>query len=81
MPFMRYGRMPEEMVRMFERMVARGLEREGPFIVDVTVHAHIFGRPAGDWVFERIAGLAASNRDLWTGTRLELARHFANTVR
>jgi hypothetical protein len=74
MPFMRYGRMPETMLQMFEGIVARGLERErGPFIVDVTVHAHIFGRPGGAWVFERIAQLTAGNRDLWTGTRAEMA--------
>jgi hypothetical protein len=77
MPFMRYGRMPETMLQMFERMVARGLERgREPFIVDVTVHAHIFGRPAGDWVVERIAESTATNSALWTGTRAELAEHF-----
>ena len=77
MPFMRYGRMPETMLEMFEGIVARGLERErGPFIVDVTVHAHIFGRPGGAWVFERIAELTAGNSALWTGTRGEMAEYF-----
>jgi len=76
MPFMRYGRMPETMLQMFEGLVARGLEHEpGAFIVDVTVHAHIFGRPGGAWVFERIAQLTAANRDLWTGTRAEMAEY------
>jgi len=82
MPFMRYGRMPETMLEMFEGIVARGLEREpGPFIVDVTVHAHIFGRPGGAWVFERIAELTAGNRDLWTGTRAEMAEHVLRAMK
>jgi peptidoglycan/xylan/chitin deacetylase (PgdA/CDA1 family) len=81
MPFMRYGRMPETMLQMFEGIVARGLEREpGPFIVDVTVHAHIFGRPGEAWVFERIAQLTAGNRELWTGTRAEMAEHMLEVL-
>ena len=76
MPFMRYGRVPESMLAMFENIVARGLAREpGPFIVDVTVHAHIFGRPGGVWVVDRIAEIVAGSRELWTGTRAEMAAH------
>lgn len=82
MPFMRYGRMPETMLEMYEGIVARGLERErGPFIVDVTVHAHIFGRPGEAWVFERIAELTAGNRNLWTGTRAEMADYILTVVK
>ena len=74
MPSMRYGRTPQTMVETFEGIVSRGLERErGPFIVDVTVHAHIFGRPGGAWAFERIAELTAGNPALWSGTRAEMA--------
>ena len=81
MPFMRYGRMPESMLEMFEGIVTRGLARgREPFIVDVTVHAHIFGRPGGAWVFERIAELTAKNRELWTGTRGEMAEYFLESV-
>jgi len=76
MPFMRYGRVPEAMLTMFENIVARGIAHEpGPFIVDVTVHAHIFGRPGGVWVVDRIAEIVAGSRDLWTGTRAEMASH------
>ncbi len=76
MPFMRYGRVPEAMLTMFEDIVARGSAREpGPFIVDVTVHAHIFGRPGGVWVVDRIAEIVAGSRELWTGTRAEMASH------
>jgi peptidoglycan/xylan/chitin deacetylase (PgdA/CDA1 family) len=76
MPSLRYGRMPETMLTMFEGIVARALAREaGPFIVDVTVHAHIFGRPGGVWVVERIAEIVAGARELWTGTRSQMATH------
>ena len=76
MPSMRYGRLPETMVSVFEEIVARNLAREpGPFIVDVTVHAHIAGRPSSVWAFERIAEITAASSEFWTGTRAEMAAH------
>ena len=76
MPSMRYGRLPDTMVGVFDEIVARNLVAEpAPFIVDVTVHAHIAGRPGMAWAFERIAEITAGSSELWTGTRAEVAAH------
>ena len=62
MPFM-LRRMPEPCAD-YEGIVERDCRERGPFIVDVTVHAHSSaGRVSV--VFERIAELTAGKRDLW----------------
>ena len=62
------------MLETFEEHLKRIEERrEGPIIVDVTSHAHIFGRPHGAYFYEKIVETAASRRDVWIATRLEIA--------
>lgn len=74
MPSMKYGHPPRAMVETFEEHLARIAERrEGPVIVDVTSHAHIFGRPHGAYHYERIIRTAASTPDIWIATRAEIA--------
>ena len=48
----RYGQEPDAFPRLFEKIVA-GWPRLGarPGCIDVTVHAHVFGRPAGALAF------------------------------
>jgi len=74
MSYMRYGTEPKAMLATFEehleRVIARG---EGPVLIDVNAHAHIFGRPNAAWVVERIAEIAAGTREVWVGTRAEIA--------
>jgi peptidoglycan/xylan/chitin deacetylase (PgdA/CDA1 family) len=74
MPSMKYGHPPRAMVETFEEHLARIAERrEGPVIVDVTSHAHIFGRPHGAYHYEKIIRIAASTPDIWIATRAEIA--------
>lgn len=57
----RYGAEPEAFTRILERLLA-GWPRLGgrPGTIDVTVHAHVFGRPAGALAFA--AALSAARR-------------------
>ena len=74
MPSMKYGNPPRMMLETFEEHLNRIAERhEGPVIIDVTAHAHIFGRPHGAHYYEKIVQAAAGNRDIWIATRLEIA--------
>jgi len=76
MPFMKYGNAPQMMLQSFEENVAIARERgDGPAIIDVTSHAHIFGRPRGAHYYEKIIAQAAAAPDIWIGTRAEIAGH------
>ena len=44
-------------------------------MIDVTMHAHIFGHPRGAWYFEEIVKQAVKATDIWVGTRAEIAEH------
>jgi hypothetical protein len=74
MPFMKYGNPPELMRRSFDENLALGRDdRSGPVMIDVTVHAHIFGRPRGAYIFGEIVREATGSPDVWVATRLEVA--------
>lgn len=74
MPSMKYGNPPRVMLETFEEQLKRIAERrEGPVIIDVTSHAHIFGRPRGAYYYEKIVQTAASAREIWIATRLDIA--------
>ncbi len=76
MPYMKYGNPPRAMFETFREHLERILEREQrASIIDVTVHAHIFGRPHGAWFFEKIVESAAAVPEAWLATRLEVANH------
>jgi len=74
MPFMKYGNPPELMRRSFEENLAIARESDAsPCVIDVTVHAHIFGHPRGANSFRQIVAQAASAEDVWVPTRAEMA--------
>ena len=76
MPSMKYGAPPRRMLETFEEVLKRVEEqRESPVIIDVTTHAHIFGRPQGAYFHDKIIETAASSSDIWIGTRNEIAEH------
>ena len=75
MPFMKYGNPPELMVESFKQNLEIARHHGNTCIIDVTSHAHIFGRPRGAYFYEQIIQLAASSPDVWVGTRLEIAQH------
>jgi hypothetical protein len=73
---MRFGRSPRQFVEAFDDQLTRALsdEREA-LIIDVTAHAHVYGRPSGAWAFEEIIGRVRARGDVWVATRAEIARH------
>jgi peptidoglycan/xylan/chitin deacetylase (PgdA/CDA1 family) len=76
MPSMKYGNPPRMMVESFDEVLAIArVKKSGPSMIDVTSHAHIFGRPRGAWHYEKIIERAASAPDVWIGTRAEIADH------
>jgi len=76
MPFMKYGNPPKLMLESFEENLTVARERgNGPVMIDVTSHAHIFGRPRGAYFYEKIIERAATAPDVWIGTRAEIADH------
>jgi hypothetical protein len=75
MPFMKYGNPPKLMLESFNENVKIARARKELAIIDVTMHAHIFGHSRGAWYFEEIVKQAAKAPDIWVGTRAEIAEH------
>jgi peptidoglycan/xylan/chitin deacetylase (PgdA/CDA1 family) len=67
---MRFGRTPEQFVQMFtttlDKLLASSRET---LILDVIVHGHCYGRPAGAWAFEEIVKRCNQEKELWVTTR------------
>ena len=74
MPFMKYGNAPKAMLESFEENLVIAREaKDRPSVIDVTVHAHIFGRPRGAYYLEKIIGEAAAANDVWVARRIDIA--------
>jgi len=67
---MRFGRTPEQFVQMFattlDKLLASSRET---LILDVIVHGHCYGRPAGAWALEEMIKRCTQEKDLWVTTR------------
>jgi peptidoglycan/xylan/chitin deacetylase (PgdA/CDA1 family) len=73
---MRFGRSPGQYVALFEEALGEMLRRDDEAVmIDVTAHAHVYGRPAGAWAFEAIAANVAKRDDIWLAARDEIAAH------
>jgi peptidoglycan/xylan/chitin deacetylase (PgdA/CDA1 family) len=73
---MRFGRPPGHYVDLFDEALGHMLERDDEAaMIDVTVHAHVYGRPAGAWAFEAIAAKVSAMERVWLATRGEIAAH------
>ena len=72
----RYGNSPGSLVEHF-REVLEGIRRtdDAPFMLDVTAHTHVFGRPAGAWAYGAMMKIALDCSDIWIGTRREIAQY------
>jgi peptidoglycan/xylan/chitin deacetylase (PgdA/CDA1 family) len=71
----RYGHSPRSFLEAFHDAFDAIYSSGGDgFYMDVTVHAHVFGRPHAAWVFREIAEHVAGFSDVWVPTRLELAQ-------
>jgi peptidoglycan/xylan/chitin deacetylase (PgdA/CDA1 family) len=72
----RYGNNARALLQQFEDTLAACLTREtGPMFFDATLHTHVYGRPAGAWVFDEMMKQAAATPDIWIGTREEATKH------
>ncbi|MBM3606884.1 MAG: hypothetical protein FJX29_00310 [Alphaproteobacteria bacterium] len=72
----RYGNSPSSLVDHFEDLLEGTAEADRePFMLDVTAHTHVFGRPAGAWAFDAMMKLAQDRDDVWITTRREIADH------
>ena len=81
MAFMKYGNPPRLMLESFDENLAVARERgNGPSMIDVTAHAHIFGRPRGAYYYEKIVERATAAPDVWVATRAEIADHVLSTA-
>lgn len=73
---MRFGRSPEQFVHIFmstlNKLLASGRET---LILDVIVHGHCYGRPAGAWAFEEIVKRCSQQEGLWLTTRGEIFKY------
>ena len=75
---MRFGRSPRQYVESFDELVSHALAGEtDAMIVDITAHAHVYGRPSGAWALEAIARKVMWRDDVWLATRGEIAAHVA----
>ena len=72
---MRFSRSPQQFVDNFDDVLAHALDEEEALMIDVTAHAHMYGRPFATWAYEAIARKVAARDDLWVGTKAEMAAH------
>jgi peptidoglycan/xylan/chitin deacetylase (PgdA/CDA1 family) len=73
---MRFGRSPSQFVALFDEAIAHMLTDDAEAVMlDVTAHAHVYGRPTGAWAFEAIAAKVGAMTDVWVATRAEIAAH------
>jgi hypothetical protein len=78
---MRFGRSPRQFVDLFDDLLAHVLGgEEEALMIDVTAHAHVYGRPAGAWAMETIARQVKARDDVWIATRHQLAEHVRKAV-
>ena len=73
---MRFGRSPGQYVELFDEALSQMLADDSEAVmIDVTAHAHVYGRPAGAWAFAAIAAKVGARDDIWLATRGEMAAH------
>jgi len=74
--YVRHGNPPRAMLDVFEDTFERLTTREERATsLDVTVHAHVFGRPSGAWVYDRILERVMGDSRVWVATRSQIADH------
>jgi hypothetical protein len=80
--YIRYGNEPEAFTRILEKILAGWPRLESaPACLDMTVHAHVFGRPYGAIEFMNSLEVARRYEDrAWLTTHRLLAEMFAAEV-
>jgi hypothetical protein len=79
--YIRYGNEPEAFTRVLQRILENVDSIPGkPFCLDMTVHAHVFGRPFGAIEFAKSLELAKGHAATWLTDHRALASQFAEAV-
>jgi peptidoglycan/xylan/chitin deacetylase (PgdA/CDA1 family) len=74
--YLRHGQSPRQLLELFEDWLAYSRDVEpGPARIDPTIHSHVFGRPIGMSIFEKMMAQAQAAGDLWVGTRGDAVAH------
>lgn len=71
--YMRHGNPPRAFYDTFDDVFAAALDDPTAGQVDVTVHTHVFGRPHGARIYEKIIRRVMSRADVWVTTKSELS--------
>ena len=78
----RYGNAPGALVDQFEEILENAAEADAaPFMLDVTAHAHVYGRPANAWAYDMMMKIALERSDVWIATRREIAHYALDQAR
>jgi len=78
---LRFGRSPRQYIESFDELLAHALAGEtDALMIDVTAHAHVYGRPSGAWAYEAIARKVMWRDDVWLATRGDIAAHATTYV-
>jgi peptidoglycan/xylan/chitin deacetylase (PgdA/CDA1 family) len=73
---MRFGRSPRAFIELFDDLLAHSRKNKREAVmIDVTAHAHVYGRPNGAWAYEEIAKKTRKMKDVWIATREQIANH------
>jgi len=74
----RYGHSPDAFVRTLQALLDGWSDIRSPFAcIDLTAHAHVFGRPAGAIAFKQAIKVAQESQVTWMTTHAELSQAFA----
>ncbi|WP_208111625.1 polysaccharide deacetylase family protein [Enterovirga rhinocerotis] len=78
---MRFGRTPRQFVEIFQDTLEQALAASrDTVILDILVHTHCYGRPAGAWAYGALAKMCADRKDIWLTTRGRIAEHFLSEL-
>ncbi|HEY8579557.1 MAG TPA: polysaccharide deacetylase family protein [Beijerinckiaceae bacterium] len=70
----RYGNAPGALVDTFDEALENAANADDqPFMLDVTAHANVYGRPANAWAYDAMLRIALEREDVWIATRREIA--------
>jgi hypothetical protein len=71
---MRFGRSPRQFVELFDDLLEQALSKESePIMIDVTAHAHCYGRSGGAGAYEEIVRQVVRRDPVWIALRSEMA--------
>jgi len=74
--YLRRHNPPRVMLEIFEDWLDYARKYEpGAARIDPTIHSHVFGRPVGMSVFQRMIEIAKGADDIWIGTRSEAVKY------